>query len=110
MFKILAKIDSQYGKCTSVTVDKKYDEIVAYADGATLKIFNKSELLSKLDSAEPMHIITCDNDIIQARIHSSGEKLGLSNMDYKLDVYEISNNFFSKTYEVDAGACNLLFI
>jgi WD40 repeat protein len=104
MFKILGEINTKQGKCTSVAVDKKYDEIVAHSEGTIVKIFNKSELISKINSAEPLHVINTENDIVQVRINSSAEKLGLTNMDYKLEVYENSNNFMT-SYEVDPGAC-----
>ncbi len=108
MFKILGEIDTKQGKCTSLAVDKKYDEIVAHSEGTMVKIFNKSELISKLNSAEPLHVINTENDIVQVRINSSAEKLGLTNMDYKLEVYENSNNFLT-SYESDPGACKYFF-
>src|SRR5690348_8812318 len=92
MYKVLQEIKQNNRCCTVLTSEN--EEYFAFSESNLLKIYNKDDLiLHEISSIDPLYMIKCDNDIIHSRLSSTGDRLGISNMDYVIEIYNVFNNF-----------------
>jgi len=79
-------------RCTSLTFNKSIDQFVV-SDGNIIKVYNNSELSSQNPDYKQKIILS--NDVICMKYNNEGSLLAVSDLDYRLNVFD-TENFYSE--------------
>ena len=100
MYKLAHRIN-QNDRCNAVALDNS-DNFICYSSENYLNLFNKTEFMGLGEDAMSQYQIKCNDSVISAKFNPDGDskyiyiyhlELGISDLDYRISVYDVYSNF-----------------